>query len=401
VNILRRLPVSRLLLLCGLVVAIGISAAALASALGTAPVPPPKPLAVAVHDALTAPAVEGVSANVTLTDHLIEGANLASGSGEASQFSSSPLISGASGRLWIAKDGRVRLELQAEKGDTQIIYDGHKLELYDASTNTLYRYAVPAHSGGTRAAGAARVHRDNWRSALRQLSHGSFAGSSVATRSEAASEPEHHEPPSVAKIEEAISHLQKHAHVSAATPADVAGQAAYTVRVSPDEGGSLLGGVELSWDAVHGVPLRVAVYSSTSSAPVIELAASEISYGPVDSSVFDFTPPSGAKVHELSAPSAGAAKPSSSSPHGREHPKLTTRGHGISSVAVLESKASEGSKGSSPLASSLPKVKINGRSATELVTPLGTLLSFERAGVSYLLAGSVTPSAIEAVARGL
>ena len=36
-----------------------------------------------------------------------------------------------------------------------------------------------------------------------------------------------------------------------------------------------------------------------------------------------------------------------------------------------------------------------------VVTALGTLLSFERSGVRYLLAGSVTPAAIEAVARGL
>ena len=51
-NILRRLPLSRLLLLCGLVVAIGVSATALAFALGAGPKPPPKPLAEAVHDAL-------------------------------------------------------------------------------------------------------------------------------------------------------------------------------------------------------------------------------------------------------------------------------------------------------------------------------------------------------------
>ena len=51
--LLRRLPLSRLLLLCGLVVAIGISVTALAFALDTGPTPPPKPLAEAVHDALS------------------------------------------------------------------------------------------------------------------------------------------------------------------------------------------------------------------------------------------------------------------------------------------------------------------------------------------------------------
>ena len=147
--LLRRLPLSRLLLLCGLVVAIGISVTALAFALGTGPTPPPKPLADAIHDALVAAPVEGVSANVQLTDHLLEGANLTSGgSGSAAgQITSSPLVTGGSGRLWISKVGRVRLELQSEKGDTQIYYDGHTVSMYDASSNTLYRYTVPSHEG--------------------------------------------------------------------------------------------------------------------------------------------------------------------------------------------------------------------------------------------------------------
>ena len=59
VNILRRLPLSRLLLLCGVVVAAGISITALASALSAGPTPAPKPLAQAVHDALAAPPVTG------------------------------------------------------------------------------------------------------------------------------------------------------------------------------------------------------------------------------------------------------------------------------------------------------------------------------------------------------
>jgi outer membrane lipoprotein-sorting protein len=367
VNILRRLPLSRLLLLSALVVAVGVSATALASALGSGATPPPKALPLAVHEALTAPAVEGVSASVQLSNRLVEGANLASGEGgEASQLSASPLLSGATGRLWIAKDGRARLELQSEKGDTQIVYDGHTAELYDASTNTLYRYKLPAGSGS--------------------------ADSGHAPEGS-------HEAPSVAKIEEAITHLRKHADVSAATPANVAGQPAYTVRISPKEGGSLLGGVELSWDAVHGVPLRAAVYSSTSSSPVIELAAREISYGPVDSSVFSFTPPPGAKLHEITTSGQESSPGSPGAKDGKAHPKITTKGHGPSSIAIVESAISEGGKQHLP--EGLPKVKINGATATELATSLGTVLSFERSGVRYLLLGSVTPASLEAAARGL
>jgi outer membrane lipoprotein-sorting protein len=367
---LRRLPLSRLLLVCGLVVVLGASVTALALALDTGPTPPPKPLAEAVHQALLAPPVEGVTARIQLTDHLLEGANLASGSaGAAGQLSSSPLLNGGSGRLWIAKDGRARLELQSEQGDTQIYYDGHNtVSAYDASSNTLYRYAVPAHEGG----------------------------SDGSSSSDTATAP--HEPPSVAKIEEAISHL-RHVNVSGATPTDIAGQAAYTVRITPKEGGSLIGGAEFSWDAVHGVPLRAAIYSTTSATPAIELAATEVSYGAVDGSVFDFKPPANAKVQEIVAPSKEGGT-SNSGAHD-EHPQLTTHGHGINSVAVIEGKTQAGAGESSSLPEGLQKVKVGGVEATELPTELGTLLSFERAGVRYMLVGAVSPATVEAVAKGL
>jgi|SRR5580700_2173286 outer membrane lipoprotein-sorting protein len=373
--LLRRLPLSRLLLLCGLVLVLGISITALAFALDTGPTPPAKPLADAVHDALAGAggeSVQGVSAQVQLTDHLLEGANLASGGGgEAGQLTSSPLLSGASGRLWISKEGHVRLELQSEKGDTEIYYDGTTVQMYDASSNTLYRYTPPAHEGGS------------------------------DTSSDPGASTDRREVPSVAKIEEAISHLSEHANVSGATPTDIAGQAAYTVRVTPKESGSLLGGAELSWDAVHGVPLRAAIYSSTGSAPVIELAATSISYGPVESSVFEFTPPANAKVEEVVLPENDGAKPGDST-QGGEPPKVTSQGHGLATIGVLESKTHAGAKQSSPaLPEGLQTVKINGIEASELPTELGTLLSFERSGVRYLLAGAVGPAALEAVAKGL
>jgi outer membrane lipoprotein-sorting protein len=370
---LRRLPLSRLLLVCGLVIAFGVSATALALALGTGPTPPTEPLADAVHQALIAPPVQGVTARVQLSDHLLEGANLASGgsAGGAGQLSSSPLLNGGSGRLWIAKDGRARLELQSEQGDTQIYYDGHTVSMYDAASNTLYRYTIPAHAGGSESAGS---------------------GSTAATGA--------HEPPSVAKIEEAISHL-RHVDVSGATPTDIAGQAAYTVHVTPKESGSLIAGAELSWDAIHGVPLRAAIYSTTSATPAIELAATEVSYGPVDGSVFEFKPPANAKVQEITVPSEESGTPDPAAHH--EHPKITTQGHGIATVAVIASKAKTGDTGesSSALPEGLQKVKIGGVEATELPTELGTLLSFEQAGMRYMLIGAVSPAAVEAVAKGL
>jgi outer membrane lipoprotein-sorting protein len=365
VNILRRISLTRLLLLCALTIGVGATATALAFALGSGPTPPPKPLAQAVHDALAAPPVEGVSANITLTNNLLEGASLASGSGrEAGQLSQSPLLSGASGRLWIAKDGRLRLELQAEKGDTQVLYDGHTVSVYDTASNTLYRYTPPAHEG-EQTAGSDRTG----------------------------------EIPSAAKVQEAIDKATR-VNVSGATPTDIAGQPAYTVRISPKESGSLLGGAELSWDADNGVPLRAAVYSSTSSSPVVELAASEVSFGPVASSVFEFTPPSNATVQKVTLAS-GHDQQAGSGSGGADKPKVSTHGSAITAVHVLESDVKPGEKAAT-LPEGLQKVKLNQTTtATELPTALGTLLTFERSGVRYVLAGAITPAQIEAVARGL
>jgi outer membrane lipoprotein-sorting protein len=393
-NILRRLPLSRLLLLCGMVVALGIGITALAVGLSTGPVPPPKPLAEAVHDALAGgreQPIQGVSAQIQFTNRLLEGANLASGSGSGSGgggggsgLASSPLVTGASGRLWLSSDGRARLELQSEQGDSQILYDGHTVSLYDAASNTEYRY-TPSQSAGDESVG------------------GGAAGSDTG----------HHAAPTVQEIEAALAHATAHgATISAATPTDVAGQPAYTVRISPTHNGGLVGGAELSWDATNGVPLRAAIYSSTSSAPVVELAATSISYGPVESSVFELSPPSSTKVEEVTPPnphepSRGApgqpAQGGSSAQDGsggHTPPTVTTHGEGLAGVAVIESPAKGGAEEGEQL-EALPQVKINGTTAAELATPLGTLLSFERNGIRYLLAGSVTPDSIEAFARGL
>lgn len=368
-NVLRRLSLPRLLLLCGLVLVIGSSLTALALALSAGPVPAPKPLPDAIHDALAnahSQPIEGVSAQIQLTNHLLEGANIISGGGEGSQLTSNPLMTGGSGRLWITKDGDVRLELQSEEGDTEVLYNGHTITLYDGGENTVYRYTMPPQK----------------------------------SESSAPTDGYHHEVPTVAKIEEALTKLSRHAIVSAATPTDVAGQPAYTVRISPKEHGGLIGGAALSFDAESAVPLRAAIYSSSSESPVIELAATSISFEPVPASAFEISPPQGAKVKEITSEHEGGSGKSGT--ENTTHPKLSVHGQGLEAIRVIESTDRQGQgKPSTSLPEDLQKVQINGVSAAELPTQLGTLLSYERAGVRYLLFGAVTPSAIEAFARGL
>ena len=232
--------------------------------------------------------------------------------------------------------------------------------------------------------------------------------------------------------------------LSGATPSDVAGQPAYTVRVSPKRDGGLLGGAELAWDAVNGTPLRAAFYATGDSSPVLELKATDISFGPVSPSVFNVTPPASAKVTNLNPPARGERRtgtepPRSSGwrrsrsgapselPRRRSSPAclademrlissghhagaLITYGRGLGGIAVIEIPADtkgairprveHGGNGEQP-GLQLPQVAINGSTGQELDTALGTALRFQRGGVQYIVAGSVPPAVAEAAARGL
>ena len=77
---------------------------------------------------------------------------------------------------------------------------------------------------------------------------------------------------------------------------------------------------------------------------------------------------------------------------------LLRYGDGLAGVVVLEAQVQ---KSAQPLPAGLPKVSVGGSSATELPTALGTLLNFQRAGLSYTVAGFVSASTVEAAARGL
>lgn len=384
-NILRRVSTTRLILAVILIAAASaVTAYAVTNRSG--PRPPARPLAVALQRALAARPVPGVTARIAFTNHLFPSGALGG--------SSSPLLTGADGRLW-AGDGRVRLELEAPTGDTEIGWDGRTLVVYDVSSNTVYR--VPAEHRPQPAAGTA------------------------------------HQTPSVAELRQAIAHLQQRVILTGAIPGDVAGQPSYSVRVSPRHAGGLLGAVQLGWDANHGVPLKVAVYSRGDPAPVLALAATDISFGAVPASDLTVRTAPGARIVTVRAPTApsrngtseagsqaaGVAAVARAVPFalrapdalvglpreavrlvdsGQEPAALLVYGRGLGAIAVIEQRAAAG--GSSPLAS-LPAISVDGATGHELATALGTAVQFDRGGVRYSLIGSLPPAAAEAAARTL
>jgi outer membrane lipoprotein-sorting protein len=381
------------------------AAIAQAALTGSGPIAAPKALAQAISDAIGAPAPDGVSARITFTNTLLPGGSLPG--------TSSALTSGAKGRLWLTKDGRLRLELQSGSGDAQITFDGKQATLFDGSSNTLYKATLP------------QAPAD-------------------------AQKPEHaHANPTVAKIQEALDGLAKMWTVSDADGTHaVAGRPTYTVRIAPKDDGGLLGAAELAWDAGTGVPLRAAVYAQGNSSPVLELVADDISYGSVSDSDVAGPSTAGAKVVDLS-PKVAQADSHAAGAKGRAGAKahvtgvdavaqrldftlaapdrlaglprqdvglvdfdghkgaLVTYGKGLGGIAVFEHKtpsdqpAADANPTSGGRDNPLPQINIDGATGTEIATALGTIVTFERGGVSYVVAGSVPPVAAENAARGL
>jgi hypothetical protein len=224
----------------------------------------------------------------------------------------------------------------------------------------------------------------------------------------------------------------------------VAGRGAYTVKLSPADTGGRLSRIEVSWDAANAVPLRLAVYAKGDATPVIELAASSISYGRVAASTFAVPRPAGAKVVDVSLPTQAAAHSGAKKSHrpaevtgaaavarklsftldapataagrtltnvrllgkGSHAGALLSYGEGLGGVYVIERPSTGKGQGvAAPTGDraglTLPSVKLRGATGQELDTALGSVLTFTRAGVGYTVLGSVQPSVVKAVAGAL
>jgi outer membrane lipoprotein-sorting protein len=385
-----------------------VTSAAIAQAAlgGSGPIPAPKDLAQAIEDAINAPSQDGLTARISFTNNLLPSGSLPG--------TSNALTSGADGRLWLTKDGRLRLELQSDSGDAQITSDGKQITLFDSASNTVYRATLPEE-----------------------------------TAAEHAAHERKHANPTIAKIQSALDRLAKFWTVSGAEPTTVADQPTYTVRVAPKDDGGLLGAAKLAWDSVTGAPLRAAVYAQGQTTPVLELKATEVDYGAVSDDAVKTTFPQNAKVVTLGGDNAG------NSADAKDHAKhsvvsgvdavarqldfalaapdklaglprqgvhlvstdgdkgaLVTYGKGLGAIVVFQHKVDAAKDAADEKQhgggfhgggkdSPLPEINIDGTTGTELATALGTVVSFERGGVKYLVAGSVAPVAAENAARGL
>ena len=334
--------------------------------------PPPTTLQELTLRELSGAGPAGVTAHFRYVDALVPTTNLVPDA--TSGGSPLPLVSGADGRLWYA-DGRLRMEFQTDQGDTQLLLQNNRALVYDAADGTAYAAILPELG-------------------LPQLARSGLAGASSLVRS-----------------------ISGDAALSRPQPGVTGGRPAYTVRIAPTHDGGLLRSASLAVDAETGTPLRLELFGTGQTAPLLEFALSDVSYGDIDPAVFRLKLPFG--MHPLALrfaapPSVGGAVPCTGPQELAGLPLRTCReasrstdvpgrvlvyGTNLSSIVVLEQPGSSDPSGG--LWSLLPSVTVSGASGRELVTGLGTVIRFVRGGVTYTVLGSMPRPVVEAVARGL
>jgi hypothetical protein len=362
-----------------------ISVTAYAMTRGGAAKPPKRSLASAVHRVFTAKPVTGLAADFRIDQHLLAGASTGLGS--------SPLLAGATGKVWIG-DGRARLLLRSQLGTTSIAFDGHRVTVYDRKHHVAYVLPVKHHD---KAGGATERNT-----------------------------------PSIAAISHALARAAQFAVISGAIPSNVAGREAYSVHVSPRHDGGLFGEFDLAWDAAHAVPLRFAIFPRGSSTAAISISVTHIRYGPAPPSALRATPPAGTRIVHVHVPNRhdrAAHKPQVTTAVGQaaasnavgftvrapaklaglpqhevraigigsQRAALASYGRGLGTVFVLEQRKTDNA---SPI-SSLPSVTVNGIRAHRLDTTLGSVVQWTRGGITYTIAGSQPAERIMSAAKSL
>jgi hypothetical protein len=185
--------------------------------------------------------------------------SLTDGSGQSitasSGFDPSSLLSGSQTvDLWIAGAKRERIALPGTLEESDVVRDGNQAWVWDSTTAHVTHYVL---AGPKTAAGP--------------------AAAPAPVRNA-----EHMTPQAVAG--EILAGLnQSTTSVSVGPAVDVAGRAAYLLRVAPDRRvaanrDSTISSIDIAIDATTGLPLRVAVYAVGQTAPALQVGFTSIDY---------------------------------------------------------------------------------------------------------------------------
>jgi outer membrane lipoprotein-sorting protein len=207
-----------------------------------------------------------------------------------------------------------------------------------------------------------------------------------ATAMQAAAEAAHQTatPPDPATLAATIvRRLAPFAGLSVSSTRWVAGEPTYTLVLTPTSARTLVGSVQVALDANNWVPLQLEVFAKGSDAAAIRIGFTSISFGPVDASTFDFTPPAGADVTTAALPMSGMHGPDDAQ---KDDGELRTFGSGFDTVLAYR------------LRSPLPP---EASAFLPFTGPLASAIVADTASGTWVLAGAVPVSELQAAVAKL
>ncbi|GAA3863293.1 outer membrane lipoprotein carrier protein LolA [Leifsonia kafniensis] len=266
-----------------------------------------------------------------------EASELGAGGVEANAASLIELLSGShTARVYLDGAAKARVQVLDQLAERDAIRNGSDVWLYDSAQQTATHLTLPA-----------------------QPSTGDAEGS-VPTPGEVLT------PAQVA--ERLLAAVDPSTTVSVGAPVKVAGRTAYDLVLTPNSANTLVGSVSVAVDSVTGMPLKVAVQARGQHQPAFEIAFSELTVQAPAAELFNFTPPPGATVKNVTVP---AFQKGSTSAEGI--PQHTVTGSGWESILTATVGVLPASVTASPLFNALTQSVPGGRAiSTSLVTALLT-----------------------------
>jgi outer membrane lipoprotein-sorting protein len=291
----------------------------------------------------------------------ISSSSIPSGSGGSSSLASELALLTGTNSLRVYVDGpkNVRLQVLSSLAESDVVLHGSDLWTYDSKKNTVEHATVTAPAHSTHAA----------------PSTPRSSGPLSAT------------PQGLA--DQLLAWLEPTSSITVGADVRVAGRPAYDLVLTPKATDTLLGSVSIAVDAATGLPLRVQLTAAGQQTPAVSIGFSSLDLSTPAASLFDFTPPAGATITQLTKSDA-APKPHAST--GAKPTEIFT-GHGWDAVVTV-SAGSLAELTSSSEFSELTTAVAGGRVLhTSLVNILFT-------ADGRVIAGSVSVARLQSVAAG-
>ncbi len=283
----------RWLLPVGVVLIAGLAVAGVFTANATSsPTTLPQTTPAALIAAVRAPATDGFSG--TVLSHLSLGLPDLPAFGSSSDGTSmASLLTGSHTlQVWYGGRDRQRIALLGATDESDVFRSGRQLWRWSSSNRTAYHTVLPARP-------------------VEPLTPAPTASSDLAAAT----------PESLARA--ALAAIEPSTRVTVQRHQRVADRPSYDLILQPRTAASRIGSVHIAVDGQTKVPLGVQIYPRGSATPAVDVSFTSIHFVTPSAQTFQFTPPSGASVHQLGR--SVLAKSGPASHVGRSGAKATAR----------------------------------------------------------------------------